>query len=206
MPRWSSSNNAAQAEAQVVSLVFLAELIFDSGAVRVHDGSGELVYNGNTYLGIGQYGGFDLVEENIDFVARGIKFTLSGVDNSLVVTTMTETYQNRAATLFLGLINADTRQFIDPPEEVWGGRMDTMSIEIGQNSSVITLSGEHRLRREAPGGRSTDADQQLRYPGDLFFDHQQNIPGYVASWGERPQSFGGGGGRGRDPLGPIRPV
>lgn len=174
--------------------------------MRVHDGSGPLVFNANTYLGIGQYGGFDLVEENIDFVPRGIRLTLSGVEPSLVTTLRTEVYQNRPANVYLGLIDDETRQFVSTPEQVWGGRMDTMSIEIGPNSAVISLSCEHRLRRENPGGRSTNADQQLRFAGDLFFDHQERIPGYRSLWGERPQTYagggGGGGGRGRDPVRP----
>jgi hypothetical protein len=192
--RWASNTNETQAAKAATYLVTLCELNFDSGTIRVHDGAGPLSFGGNTYLGIGTYGSFDIVDENIDNVARGIRLTLSGVESGLVSTVMTETYQGRTVTLYLGLL-AEDMTFVDDPEELWSGRIDTMSISLDQNSATISVSCEYRLRKEPVVARYTDTDQRLAYAGDRFFDLTQKIPQFKASWGDKPNtySYGGGG-------------
>lgn len=167
-------------------MVTLVALDFASGFVRANDSSVSLAFGGNTYPGVGQYGGIDTVVEDLDIIARPLKMTLSGVDASLVTTTMTEIYQNRAATVYVGILNKDTLQFIADPEEAWGGRMDTMSIEVNQGLATITLNCEHRLRREPRIARYTDQDQQLAYTGDKFFSRLYQIPFYRSLWGSTP--------------------
>lgn len=183
MTRWASSTAQTAAGQLDVVMVTLVDLDFASGHVRAHDGVGDLSFGGNTYLGVGQYGGIEAVTEDLEIVARPLKLTLSGVDASLVSTTMTEVYQNRAATIYIGILNKSTLQFVDTPEEVWGGRMDVLSIEVNEGTAVITLSCEHRLRREPRIARYTDQDQQLAYSGDNFFNNLSFIPGYRTNWG-----------------------
>jgi hypothetical protein len=149
-------------------------------------------------LGVGKYGSFDIIDENIDTVARGIKVTLSGVDTSLVPIVMDEVYQGRPATFYVGFLDQNLN-FVADPEEIWSGRMDTMSISMDQNSAVISLSCEYRLRKEPVLARFTDEDQRLAFSGDTFFNLTQFIPRYKATWGDKPTNFSGGGGRPYDP-------
>jgi hypothetical protein len=201
--RWASNTNQTQAAKPATYLVTLCELAFDSGTIRVHDGAGTLSFGGNDYLGIGTYGSFDIVDENIDNVARGIRLTLSGVDSSFISTMMTETYQGRTVTLYLGLI-AEDMTFVDDPEELWSGRVDTMKISMDSNSAVISVSCEYRLRKEPVIARYTDTDQRLAYSGDRFFDLTQKIPQFRATWGDKPNSYAGGGyGGGNIPGNPL---
>lgn len=198
MTRWVSNTNATEADKASLYILTLAKLEFDSGTVYVHDGVGTVTFGGNNYLGVGQYGSFDMVDENIDNVARGIKVTLSGIDTTLVPIAMDEVYQGRAATFYVGFLN-DSMQFVADPEEVWSGRMDTMSISMDKNTAVISLSCEYRLRKEPVLARYTDEDQRLAYSGDTFFNLTQFIPRYKATWGDKPTQFSGGGGRPYDP-------
>jgi hypothetical protein len=193
MTRWISATNQTQAAKAATYLVTLCELAFDSGTIRVHDGVGTLSFGGNNYIGVGQYGAFDIVDENIDNVARGVRLTLSGVEAGLISTVMTETYQGRIVTLYLGLLD-ENLTFVDTPEELWSGRIDTMSISLDQNSAVISVSCEYRLRKEPVVARYTDTDQRLAYAGDRFFDLTQKIPQFRATWGDKPSSYSGGGG------------
>lgn len=188
MSRWTSASNEAQAALPATYLVVLAAFDFSSGMVRFHDGSGSLSFGGNTYTGIGQFGSIELIEENIDTVARGVRCTLSGLDASLVSTAMTESYQGRAATFWLGMLN-EQLAFVDTPEEIWSGRMDTMTITYGQNTASISLQCEHRLRKEPLVSRYTDTDQRLAYSGDRFFDLLPKIPQFRASWGDKPNTY-----------------
>ena len=216
MSRIVSGDNAAEAEKASVCMVVLAELDFGSGIVRVHDGVGEITFAGllrmedgdnlqtevpenisleaaaETFYGIGQFGGIDIVDESIEVIARAITLTLSGVDASLVSTTMTENYQNRAVVIYLGFLNETDRTFVDTPEVVWEGRMNQMSLNIAKNVAEIKLTCEYRLRREPRIGRYTDEDQQVIFPGDQFFDLTYAIPGFVSQWGNRDAAYGGG--------------
>jgi hypothetical protein len=188
MTRWASATNETQAALPATYLVVLASFDFSSGVVRIHDGAGPLSFGGNTYQGIGQLGSVDIIEENIDTVARGLRCTLSGVDPAIVATAMTESYQGRSATFWLGMLS-DSLQFVDTPEEIWSGRMDVMTVAYGQNTASISLQCEHRLRKEPLVSRYTDTDQRLAYAGDRFFDLMTKIPQFKASWGDKPNSY-----------------
>lgn len=191
MTRIVSADNATEADKLSVVVVVMAELDFASGISRIHDGSGNLSFGGNTFYGAGQFGGVDVIDENIDFVARGIKLTLSGVDSVFVTPTMTEVYQNRPVTLYLGFVNQATGALVATPETIWEGRMNQMSFSISNGSAVIELTCEHRLRREPRIARYTDQDQKLAYPGDKFFELTYAIPGFVSRWGSRDVTVGG---------------
>lgn len=193
MTRIVSATNSTEADKLAIVAVVLADLNFASGMVRVHDGSGKLAFGGNDYLGVGQFAGVDVIDENVDFVARGIRLTLSGVDSTFVTPTMDEVYQNRTVTLYLGFVNQATGALLDTPETLWEGRMNQMSLKIDKGSAVIELTCEHRLRREPRIARYTDADQRLAYSTDRFFDLIHVIPGFVSRWGSRDSSYGGGG-------------
>lgn len=193
MTRVVSATNSTEAEKLSVIVVILADLDFSSGMVRVHDGNGTLSFGGNTYLGVGTFAGVDAVDENVDFVARGIKLTLSGVDSVFVTPTMNEVYQNRTVTMYLGFVNGATGALIDVPETLWEGRMNQMQINIDKGSAVIELTCEHRLRREPRIARFTDADQKLVYSNDSFFNLLSSIRGFVNRWGSRDVAYSGGG-------------
>ena len=201
MSRIVSATNATEADKPAIVIVVMADLDFSSGMLRVHDGSGNLSYGGNTYLGAGQLAGLDVIDENIDIVARGIKLSLSGVDSSTIVPAMTEVYQNRDVTLYLGFVNTATGALLDTPETIWEGRMNQMTFNIDKGSAVIELTCEHRLRREPRIARYTDEDQKLAFSGDRFFDLTYAIPGFISKWGSRDTNYGGGFGLppGKDP-------
>jgi hypothetical protein len=193
MSRIVSATNATEADKPSIIAVVMADLDFVSGMVRVHDGSGSLSFGGNTYLGAGQFAGLDVIDENVDIVARGIKLTLSGVDSTFVVPTMTEVYQNRDVTLYLGFVSPSTGALIATPETIWEGRMNQMSFKIDKGTALIELTCEHRLRREPRVARYTDEDQRVVFSGDRFFDLMYAIPGFIGKWGARDSSYGGGG-------------
>jgi len=193
MSRIVSATNATEADKLSIVAVVMADLDFVSGMVRVHDGSGSLSFGGNTYSGVGQFGGIDVIDENIDIVARGIKLTLSGVDSVFVTPTMTEVYQNRDVTLYLGFVNQATGALLDTPETIWEGRMNQMSFRIDKGVANIELTCEHRLRREPRIARYSDEDQRVLFAGDRFFDLMFAIQGFVGKWGARDSYYGGGG-------------
>jgi hypothetical protein len=191
MTRIVTGNNATElAKLGILGCVGV-DLDFASGHLYLNDGFIETTYSGHVYSPIGQFGGIEMAEEQLDVVARPITLTLSGVDASLVGTAQTEVYQNRQVTVYVMLINQSTGALVGNPETAWEGRMDTMTIGIDQNIGKITLNCEHRLRREPRIARYTNPDQQQAYAGDKFFDFVPTIAGFQGKWGDEKASYGG---------------
>ena len=203
MSRIVSGVNAAELAKDNVLGCFMVDLDFASGHVYLSDGFHATVFNGNTYLALGQFGGIDAVNEELTTLARPLKLTLSGVDAALAIPAETEVYQNRSVVVYSALLNQQTGELVATPEVCWEGRMDYMSIAIDKNVAQITLNCEHRLRREPRISRYSDADQQTAFAGDNFFNYVAAIEGFKASWGNASVSWGGpsygqgGGGGGR---------
>lgn len=186
--RWVSSLNEAAAELDDVRGCFLLDLAFDSGHVRACDAECDIVVGANTYVGIGEFGTFDGVEEGVEFVARGIRFTLTGVDSALMSTIRTEKYQRRPATLYVAMLT-EQNALVDTPEVVWSGYMDVMPLDVAGPEAQIIVQCEHRLRNSPPFSRWSDADQQARFTGDTFFNLTHMVDGYVSSWGGKGTVF-----------------
>lgn len=188
MSRWASSLNEAAADADDLRGCFLIDLAFDSGHVRACDAEFDLTFDGNTYFGVGQFAAFDGVEESLEFVAKGLRLTMTGVDTGLIGAIRTEKYQRRRATLYVAMLTQDNA-LVDTPEVVWSGYMDVMTLETGGPTSQIVLQCEHRLRNVPPYSRWSDGDQQGRSPGDQFFNMTHLVDGYVSNWGGKGTVF-----------------
>lgn len=62
-----------------ITLAVLAALTFKSGVMYAWSGVGDLVYNGNTYKGVGMLGSVSAINEGTDVQADGMTVTLSGI-------------------------------------------------------------------------------------------------------------------------------
>jgi hypothetical protein len=79
MSRNLDTSLAAALSNNLIQPVVLAVLTFVSGTMYVWSGVGNLVYNGNTYLGVGLLGKISAISENSDVKADGMDITLSGI-------------------------------------------------------------------------------------------------------------------------------
>jgi len=203
--RWVSGANAAAAAKPSVVMVTLVDLWFPTGTLYLCDGLGTLSFGGNTYSGIGDYGRVETIDESTETMAKSVTLTLAGVPATLLTDVITENYQGRLVTIWIGMLNPNTLAWIDTPEMIWEGRMDYVVVGMTQGKSEIKLLCEHRLNIQPPVARYTDQDQQLAHPGDTYFDLTWQIPQASASWGSitvqhpatvPPYGAGVGGGRG----------
>lgn len=183
MTRWASTANATAAAKPAVGMVTLIDLLFGGGSVYAHDGLGTLVWNGNTYLGVGDYGSLDVIDETTETIAKSVTMKLSGVPGTILTDAMTTDYQGKQVNIWVGLLDINALTWIANPEVVWEGRMDYMAVTLGQNTAEISLVCENRLNREPQIARYTDTDQQIAHPGDTFFNLTWQIPLSIASWG-----------------------
>lgn len=202
--RWSSSINATAAALPSVRFCLMCDLNFGSGSVYVHAGQGELPANGHIYLGLGTFGGFDQIIEDSQVVPRPLTLKLAGVPTELVASAMTEVYQGKTVTLWIGLL-ADNGQWVAAPEQLWSGVMDTMQIDIGVGSSVISMVCEDPDYARPMGRRFTSADLQFDFPGDKGLEYLPAIPGFLGNWGVAGYGYGFIGNAPGSPTGPVTP-
>ena len=146
--------------------VVLVELQFDSGISRLWSGVGNLVWNGDTFLGAGGLGSIDLAQETVEQKALGIRLTLSGIPPSEISLALGEDVIGRIATVWLAFFDASDLLIADPIV-VFAGRMDTMDVALADTATVTVTAESRLIDWDRPRERRyTDADQQEKFPGD----------------------------------------
>ena len=99
---------------------------------------------------------------------EGLSFQISGVSNDTLAIALAEPIQGKAVRVYTCLMDADTQAILDVVL-AWAGSLDQMPITQGPNTSVVTVTGEHRglVFARPKGVRYADGDQQALFPGDL---------------------------------------
>jgi len=89
----------AYARSQVFKTAFLVEASFDSGAINLWTGYGDLTVGGVTYTGAGNLINIDQSAESLEMRANGFSVTLSGIDSSILSVALQEPYTGRPITV-----------------------------------------------------------------------------------------------------------
>jgi hypothetical protein len=194
--RFTNAANEAAFSAEHVLWVVLADLDFASGAVRAHMGAGDIVLNGLTYSGLGEFASLSEISERPD--ARdfsAVSVGLKGIDPALLskVPTRSE-YVGRFATITLVAFNPETYQPITPLEAaLFEGFMDVMTFERQESTASITLTLKHfdSLYAQTIGLWNTSEHQKGEYSGDTIFDLIPTLQDKEIRWGNEKVSGGG---------------
>lgn len=197
MARLLTSVIRDEVQDEEVEPVLIAKLEFSgkAGDVRVWTGVGDLTFDGETYTGIGNLGGIGAVEETTELRATGLAFTMSGIPSSQISLALSEEFQQRRATLWLGFFDSSVSPgLLNDPVIIFRGRMDTMDIVPGPETSVVTINAESifmaleraPMRRYMPEDHNVDslivgAQKFIFY--DKGFDFVANIQDAQIYWG-----------------------
>lgn len=163
--------------------VVMVYLDLPSGAIRVNSSPYSITYAGFPWAGVGSFGGISAVEEILDFGGPNLDLTLSGIDNSLVSVVFTDHYQGRTAQVFLGLLT-EAHTVITDPVEVFTGRIDYMSVDTGETSTIGVRLENELVDWERPRiRRYNNEDQQSAYPLDVAFEYIEQMVNTEIRWG-----------------------
>lgn len=184
MSRDLTAGMLAEVTAESLSPVMLAFFDFQAGAARMWTGIGTLTWGGHDYLGLGNMGAISPLEESTDLRANGISFQLSGVPSAMLATALGDNYQGRDVKLWLGAINS-SGAIVTDPYQIFSGRMDTVEIDEGPDTSVVRVSAESRLvdLNRSRERRYTHEDQQINFPGDLGLQYMPTAQSTGFLWG-----------------------
>jgi len=172
----------AIAQSQLTALLFV-ELDFASGFLRLTTAGHNVTWNGYTWTGVGVLGSVEAIAEDVALQANGIRLTLSGVDPEVISIALQQAYQGRAAKIWIAFVN-DAGAIIADPLQIFGGRMDNMTVTDGQTASVVlNLESELAAWNRPRVRRFTDTDQQAEYPGDRGMEFVTEAAQRVVKWG-----------------------
>ncbi len=176
MTRSLSGSTITASQADTLRVVYFTEVDFASGAIRKNSTDRDITWGGNTFEGALGIGTIGAIEEGAELKSRSLPFTLRGVPNDIVLVSLSEHYQGRDVTVWIGLLD-EGYDLIDTPTLFWKGLADTMDTEMGSDSTV-TLTAQDRFSRwdTNPEVRYTDEQQQARFPGDLGLQFISEMP------------------------------
>lgn len=193
----------AQLTAGRIKPVLFLRMQFTDGPIFVWSGLGTLVWNAQTWIGVGNLGTISAVEESSEIKATNVTFTLSGIPQDLIMHALGQVRQGNTVQLWFGCLG-DNNNVLADPLQLFAGRMDVPTIDEGADTCSISISVENRMidLNRSRERRYTNQDQQIDKPGDLGFQYVQFIQQWAGTWGKAgpggvpraPLKLGGGGG------------
>lgn len=182
MTRQIDPRVAASLAADHVPYIFFVRMDFTQ-PIFVCTAGYDVVWEGQTWLGLGLIGSIEPIEEQATLEAIGVRLTLSGVPSDLIAITLGEQYQGKPCQIWFAPLSEDL-QLPYQPVRIFYGRMDTMDVEAG-DTATITVSAESRMVSwdKARVRRFNNEDQQSRYPGDRGFEFVAQMVEKNLLWG-----------------------
>ena len=193
MSRGLSTTNTTQVDGSHVHLVTLVKMDFDTPAYA-HSGTGTISYGGNSYLGVGDFGGVSGERESEVLGPSAVTLTLTGIDSDYIAEAVDSGNIYDKVTIYQGYRN-DDGTLADDPWIAWSGWFEFASIKVDAESSIsITCQHDLSMMNEKDGSRYSDEDQQNRYAGDVGLEFTSDMVGLRLLWGGGPVASGPGGG------------
>ena len=192
-----------ESDHQILFLAVKAE--FDTDTLYVWSGDYDLSLGGNTYTGAGTLLSISNIEDTLELKSSGLSVSLAGMDATVLDLALTENYQNRFITVYLGYLSGGT-DTVAGTMTLFKGRMQSMTINDDPNGSTISVDAENRLiDLQRPSNlRYTKESQQAISSGDTCFDRVQSLQDKEIIWGRSSSNSGGTGGGNRGDSGNVR--
>ena len=180
------------------TMFFAVKAEFDTDDIRVWSGNDDLTVDSETYTGAGSLLAISGVEEDLELKSSGLTISLSGMDSTVLNYALTENYQNRPITLFLGFLMGGSNESAGELT-LFKGRMTSLTVNDTPEGATVTIDCENRLvdLNRPSNLRYTLESQQFLHNGDTGFNRVQQLADKQITWGQK-QDVSVGGGSNRD--------
>jgi hypothetical protein len=153
--------------------VTMVHLDWPVAPVFAHGGVGTIEFEGEDWLGVGEFGQIQLPEESPSLAATAAGIRLVGVPPAILAM-LDDPIRNRAARVLFGVVTTrGGNVLVADPVEVFAGYMDAMRY-VGKVSGLKILHGIELQAATGPSARSAASfyhsyeDQITAFPGDTF--------------------------------------
>ncbi len=176
------------------ALFFAVKAEFDTDDIRVWSGIDDITISSETYTGAGTLLNVSNTEDNLELKSNGVVVALSGMDATVVNMALTENYQNRPITIFMGYVMGGTNE-VAGTLTLFKGRMTSLVINDTPEGSTVTIDAENRLvDLDRPSNlRYTKESQNFLFSGDTGFNRVASLQDKQINWGKTSSGPGGGG-------------
>ena len=184
------------------ALFFAVKAEFDTDDILIWSGTDDLVIASETYTGAGNLLSISNSEDNLELKSNGLVVALSGMDTTIVNYALTENYQNRPITIFMGYVMGGTNE-VAGTLTLFKGRMTSLVINDSPDGSTVTIDAENRLvDLDRPSNlRYTKESQNFLHDGDTGFNRVASLQDKQINWGKSSDTAGKGSDIGRDQAG-----
>jgi len=175
--------NRLGADKQSLFLAVKAE--FDTDDILIWSGTGDITINTETYTGAGSLLSVGNSEDTTELKSSGMNIVISGMDSTVLNYALTESYQNRPITVFLGYLMGGTNE-VAGTLTLFKGRMTTLTINDTPFGASINISAESRLvDLDRPSNfRYTKESQNFLHSGDTGFNRVASLQDKEIVWGK----------------------
>ena len=167
------------------SLFIALKAEFDTDDILVWSGNDDIAINSETYTGAGTLLTISGVDEGREIKSEGISVSLSGMDKTVLSYALTENYQNRPISLFLGFLMGGSNE-VAGTITIFKGRMTNLTVNDTPEGATINVDAENRLvDLERPSNfRYTAESQEFLFSGDTGFNRMQQLIDKQVTWGQ----------------------
>ena len=205
-PDVSEEMETALREPQLTALP-LVHLDFANDPVYAWGGVGDLNWDGQTWLGIGNLGEIGTIQSDIKGSIPSLELSLNHIDGDVLASARNQTFMGRRGRVWIGVFDENIN-LISNPALFFAGEISNLTITDGEDPSISVVIDSRLtlLKRVRPTYRTPEAHlQQLAKQGidirDRFFEFVPSLLNKTVYWGlKEPNAgrarFGGGGGGG----------
>ena len=158
--------------------------------LRIHTADGEITIDGETYYSSANFMEISEITETSETKATGLNVVFSGIDSSILSSSLTQTQQGVDVVLYFGVLatSSNANVVVDTPYQLFNGTVDRVTISEARDTSTIKFAIENKLiALEKPlDFRYTDQDQKHFFPNDKGLE-------FVADLQDKNIVWGGGG-------------
>jgi len=186
MDRGASAGFLAELANVNNSPVYLLDVYFDASTDSISDADRDLLIGATTYYGRGHFLGFSGLSETEGMNIPNVTILLSGVDQAWIAVALGTDFLDRRVVISKTFVDS-TGAVTIAPVVLFDGRMDGMSGNDqpdGASTVSITATNQFADFQFAPGRHTNMAEQQLFFPGDLFFEYSSSVTLDV-TWGTK---------------------
>ena len=165
--------------------VYLVEVVFDDGTIRMTDAWINVIWSGNAFTANGHFLGFTGLSETSDMSIPNVTVQVSAVDQVWIAIALSKPYIDRRIAIYKAFLDYRLA-LISNPLLVFDGRIDAMEISDdpgnGTCTIAVTASSQWVDFQRTPGRHTNDPEEQIWFPGDRGFQFVTNINQQI-KWG-----------------------
>lgn len=195
MTRGINALTLAAIEDDNATPIFFIELQLTAGTDYLHTGIGSIVWNSQTWLGVGDFSSVESVKETATLSPQAVRLGLSGLSSDITDLVFNVDYYRRPCLLYLGALSDGS--LVADPSLIFSGFCESLEMVIGAEGGdtvVLTAESELILFKRSRDVRYTNTRLQSEFSGDLGLEYKESVATDRVVWRGRENGLGGSGG------------